>query len=353
MTAAQRATEAAETVVVYQAAMTMLGFKALADAIHLWSDVSSSPKQVNATAGRWLTYALSLTAKRREQTRDLTLAYARLHRALWTGSTFHNPIDGPRPSAESVRLSELRERFYDSVEDLAPEIYDSSPQEVPGAHDADEETFDVDVPDQSGDEDIVIDLLEAFGIDDLDDLEQKAEEEARIVLEALGPDNLLKKYERLDAGKPADDVDQQRTDAHRSAGNRQAAALERLVLNGGRDVNHELIRKDHRVVAWARVSKTGTPCGFCAMLISRGAIYKSKKSASLGASGDEYHDNCHCEPIPVYSAAHYESDASFGLNREYDQLWREFTSDYSGSDVLAGWRSFIRARNTDGQAQAA
>lgn len=343
MTAPERLAEAAETTVVYQAAMTMLGFKSIAEAIALWADVSSSPKQVNATSGRWITYALSLVGKRRAHARALTLSYVRLQRALVTGYTIHNPLD-PESPKDKTSLADLREEFYDGVEELAPEIYEDTPQDVPGAHAEDTASFDIDAPAASGDDEVTVEVLENFGIKDLEDIEALSEEEARIVLAALGPDNLLKKYEKLDSKAPSGDVDRARTEAHRAAGNRQAAAAERLVLNGGRDLTHELIRKDHRVVAYARVSRTGTPCGFCAMLISRGPIYKTKFSATYSASGDEYHDNCHCEAVPVYSVEHYDRDESFDTNREYDQLWSSFFGEVDSDDALSDWRSFIRFR---------
>lgn len=352
MATPQQAAEAAQATVVFQAAMTMLGFKAIAQAISLWAEVSSAPGQVNASSGRWLTYALTSAGAQRQQARALTVAFYRLHRALLTGYTVHDIFNDESPPV-SIPLSTLRDEFYDQVESFASEIYEDDPVEIPGSHAETEEAFDeVDRPDdESPDLDVEVEVID-FTLDDAYDLEDSAEEEARIVLEALGPDNLLAKYDEI-KDSASDKVDAQRQEAHRKVGYRQAAAAERLVLNGSRDYMQEMARKDHRVIAWARASRTGTPCGFCAMLISRGAAYGSEESATQSEGGDQYHDNCHCYAIPVYSKEHYDRDSTFDLNREYDALWAEFTEDYEGDDVLSGWRKFIRQRNDPAQAQAA
>lgn len=59
-------------------------------------------------------------------------------------------------------------------------------------------------------------------------------------------------------------------------------------LNAGR----ETIRKSS--TSWRRVTD-GNPCGFCAMLVSRGPVYTSERGA--GAGGD-YHTHCGCTVEP-------------------------------------------------------
>ena len=55
------------------------------------------------------------------------------------------------------------------------------------------------------------------------------------------------------------------------------------------------------------------------MLISRGAVYRSDKSASkaIYGDGDLYHDNDHCYAMPVWSLQQYNESAIFELNRKY------------------------------------
>lgn len=67
--------------------------------------------------------------------------------------------------------------------------------------------------------------------------------------------------------------------------------------------------KARRIVAWARVIRGEYTCPFCLMLASRGAIYRTKKSASVkarskleaGALDGSYHYHCDCVVVPVYS----------------------------------------------------
>jgi len=101
------------------------------------------------------------------------------------------------------------------------------------------------------------------------------------------------------------------------------------------------------------------PCGFCALLISRGIdeIYSSKAAASLkGSDFDQFHAGCHCRAIEVYSASSYETDAQYALNREYRKLWdSEFRDQYAGNNAagIAAWRRRFRDRKAQARSQAA
>lgn len=54
--------------------------------------------------------------------------------------------------------------------------------------------------------------------------------------------------------------------------------------------------------AWARVVNVSDkgPCGFCAILASRGPVYSSAERA--GQRVDKFHDNCRCDVVPVYTS---------------------------------------------------
>ena len=87
------------------------------------------------------------------------------------------------------------------------------------------------------------------------------------------------------------------------------------------------------------------------MLISRGAVYNSAKSAGrVGKSrgprvdGETYHENCKCFAIPVYSQEEYDTDPRFSLNREMERLWPRVTDGKRGKDALSVWRKFIRQK---------
>lgn len=347
----EKAAEAAETALIFHAALTMLGFKTLANAIELWADVNTG--DVSSSSARWITRALNLVGIRRRQARRIAVTFYRLTRALQTGYTVHDPLATSEQRPIRVSLHDLRADFYDTVEELTPEIYGDQPQNIPGAHAATEEDFD-EVPDPGPvppDEEIEVESLD--GDPDWDALDDEADSATRLDLTYLGPINLAGKLEKVDDNDPAVDVDQVRGEAHEDAGNRQAASAERNAVNGGRQAIQAMAAKDHRVVAYARVSRTGTPCAWCAMLISRGAVYKTRQSAERGEDGDGYHDNCHCYAEPIFSVEHYDRDPRFDLNREYSELWaRAMGEDDSDDEALTVWRRFWR-NHQEQQAQAA
>lgn len=87
-----------------------------------------------------------------------------------------------------------------------------------------------------------------------------------------------------------------------------------------------------RPFAFARVThpnKNG-PCGFCAMLASRGPVYKSSESAGIRA--DRYHDHCFCTCTPVFTSKHWEGKEQ---QTEYERVYNEVVRDQDLHDVDA------------------
>lgn len=113
-----------------------------------------------------------------------------------------------------------------------------------------------------------------------------------------------------------------------------AGAFYRHTANAGRDTILNTARRDPRALGWARVTD-GSPCAFCAMLASRGAVYQSESTA-----GDAYHDRCGCFAAPVYST----DDEIPGRGDEFAGLWAESTAGKSGTDAI---RAFRQAYETD------
>lgn len=345
----------------FQVALLSIGVETLQDALALWSAVPVV--QTAEVASTWLAQAVHLVLARREMSVELAVAYYRLARALRTGSTIPDPRN---PLPTSVTMQELRSEFDQAVkahvgpnrpqtfyryeqggQDTTPEVSSD-----PGAtgdthgHSSNHDTVPVEtIP----------------GLDSINaELTASAEQEARTVLTALGPVHQTRLQTQIDTNAPAKQVDAERQDAHSKAGTRQAAAAERVALNGGRGLTFSLAENDPRVIGWVRISTTGTPCGFCAMLISRGLVFYSSKAAAEGKTsdagsvltgdaeeGDLYHDNCHCAAIPVYSKSQYLSDPRYAMNREFAKLWQDVTEGLSGTDALNAWRSFISKRQSD------
>lgn len=93
------------------------------------------------------------------------------------------------------------------------------------------------------------------------------------------------------------------------------AAGKRIMLDAGREMLVEASRRDKNVKAWARVSD-GSPCHFCAMLVSRGPVY-GEKTVSFRS-----HDRCGCGVRLVYAQ---DSDRGWSDNASaLESLWSDY-----------------------------
>jgi len=93
------------------------------------------------------------------------------------------------------------------------------------------------------------------------------------------------------------------------------AAGKRIMLDAGREMLVEASRRDPNVQGWARVSD-GSPCSFCAMLVSRGPVY-GESTVSFRA-----HDGCGCGVRLVY-----RQDADNGWSSQaasLESLWSDY-----------------------------
>lgn len=149
---------------------------------------------------------------------------------------------------------------------------------------------------------------------------------AAVSLLATGPGEVLHRM-------PA--TEQQAMDAGQLRSSRVAV---RIVTDGGREVVRQAVELDHDAVGWARVLNTN-PCAFCAMLASRGAVYKN---ASFNTSNDRFdgegvakvHDGCRCGLRPVYSHGDSRDATAQAL---WDE-WGALTSGHGGRDALNAFR---------------
>ncbi|MFD5577307.1 hypothetical protein [Streptomyces pseudogriseolus] len=124
---------------------------------------------------------------------------------------------------------------------------------------------------------------------------------------------------------------------------RAEGAVERLVLNRGRDTMQQAVRRDREAVAWARGAALGA-CSFCKLMASRGAVYESAGTAGReadarfeGATGEaKYHNFCHCVIIPVFRGQTFQLSPQAA---EWDRLYREYAQGHPGEQL----RLFRRA----------
>ncbi|MFK0294493.1 hypothetical protein ACIQU6_29050 [Streptomyces sp. NPDC090442] len=112
------------------------------------------------------------------------------------------------------------------------------------------------------------------------------------------------------------------------------------ILRPGRSVIADGIDRDRRCIGWRRVC-SGSACSFCAMLASRGAVYRDRRSATgsrkgtgRGGRGAGVHRACQCQMEPVYSRRSRPTPQE----RHYDAVWRE-----AGGDPLQ-FRRLIEGR---------
>jgi hypothetical protein len=348
VTSPARQAEADRAAIAFQTALTQIGAGTVQEALTLWEDVPATARA--STASSWLRRAITLVMGRRRQSRDLARAYYRLVRALRTGSTVADPY---HPEPRYVTVTTLREEFNALVggaerpqegraSDAPTETSDSASSAATSqAGEADGAALtDPDAEHEAELDRILVEEIE--GLRDAEErIEREAEQELRTVLEALGPNNLQKKVDKIDGARSADEVDGLREEARRQAGAQQAAAAERVAMNGGRSTVWNHMQRDKRAIGYIRLSRTGTPCGWCAMLISRGPVYRSQNSAEF-ADGDKYHDNCHCYAEPVFTREQYSGSATYELNRRYEELWPKVTRGLSGKAAVSAWRRFIR-----------
>ncbi|MGI5530161.1 hypothetical protein ACQEVX_23060 [Streptomyces syringium] len=348
MTSAARQAEADQVSAAFHVALTQIGVQTTAEALALWDEVPTAQRTV-AAAG-WLRRAITLVMSKRRMSRDLARAYYRLARALHTGRTVADPY---HPEPTYITLDILRREFAalaglpEPTAPAEPAPQQGSEEEPPVDEAAQEATDpDEDLDQEHRDVDRILVEEIARLREEEERIEREAEEELRAALEALGTKNLDRRLPKIDDQQPAKDADSAREDAHRQAGAQQAASASRIAMNGGRSTVWHHTQRDRRALGYVRVSRTGTPCGFCAMLISRGVSYKSEASA-MYKDGDLFHDRCHCYAEPVFSRQQYGSRELFALNRQYEALWPEITKGHTGRDALNAWRRFIRRKQRE------
>ena len=322
-------TEQANTLV--QQAMAYIGVKASVASLQDWNLMPSVPTEAIIIA--WLAKALRSYRAKRDEARALAISYYRLVRVIETGRLPH--WSG---FPDEANLSSLRQDFQDRLTRAS-----GGAIEPPYAMDPSTDTYEpsqrfTEAPSVSSDEPLAVD-------DELAQLERQiADEEAALeraveqdLLDA-GPRDLASRVELIDTSQPADVVDIQRQQALRDAGSAEAAKAANVAMNGTRAHLALVASGDDKIIGYARVSNSGHPCYFCAALISRGVVYASKASAGTRASdGKEYHDNCNCSAIPVFSMKQYNTSETFQQNRDMKALW---LAHGKGGD-LKDWRKFF------------
>lgn len=223
------------------------------------------------------------------------------------------------------RLDDLDDIIADAFTELLPE------------EDSDEWLGEVEVEDWDWGEDE----------DDEDEFFDELEEEV-----AQEVEKLVDKAERL-AKKEDPKLLEVIQNLQESTADSVAGIADASAMAPGRNVIDAAGTRDKRVQRWMRVTGAN-PCGFCSMLAARGAVYRSKRTASRrSATGGRYHDNCHCteQAIWVDNPWYSERDVYFIRN------WKTVTEGHSktmpskgkGSPALLAWRRWLAAQYKAGK----
>lgn len=115
----------------------------------------------------------------------------------------------------------------------------------------------------------------------------------------------------------------------------------RLALKGGRQTMVQSVQSDPLATGWERTISP-TACSFCSMLASRGAVYKSQKSADFRA-----HDHCNCTAIPVFHGQEASQQA-----QDLAAQWQQVTRGKSGANARKAWQQHWENRNGSGDGTA-
>lgn len=142
----------------------------------------------------------------------------------------------------------------------------------------------------------------------------------RITLQVTGPRALLKRIR--EAQPPGQAV--------QTTGTVMGGAASRLVINGARQAVLQAVSADAKAVAWMRVTASD-PCAYCAMLASRGPVYRTEQTAGFLA-----HAACRCVPQAVFSRA----DAKALRDNDLYKQWVAATRGYGGQDAINAWRRY-------------
>lgn len=147
------------------------------------------------------------------------------------------------------------------------------------------------------------------------------EELIDITLDSTGPWGLLARIKTATQTVPQ---------AVENTGVILSGAGSRLILNGARQAILQSVQEDAAAVAWYRVT-AADPCSFCAMIASKGAVFKSEQAAGFLA-----HNRCHCSAAPAFSA----EDVKALRDNDLYQQWKQATRGYSGKNALNAWRRY-------------
>ena len=134
------------------------------------------------------------------------------------------------------------------------------------------------------------------------------------------------------------------------------ATLARHAQQAGRDVVVDTAEAQPEEIGWARVLSGAENCAWCAMLASRGPVYRSAQTAKFASgtrgnqpAGAKFHNNCDCAIVLVHK------DRDWNGREQYEtleDLWVEATREFSTGSARRAFRRAIDRGNREGLTHA-
>jgi hypothetical protein len=109
----------------------------------------------------------------------------------------------------------------------------------------------------------------------------------------------------------------------------------RIVQSGARDTIIGTTKADPKAAGWYRVTD-GDPCAFCALMASRGVVYRSEKTASFKS-----HNDCGCTAAPAFSSGQALPD----ISSEALRVYQDSTAGLPNPQRIAAFRKAWNARS--------
>jgi hypothetical protein len=134
-----------------------------------------------------------------------------------------------------------------------------------------------------------------------------------------------------------------------------AGANSRHALNGARHGMMETNRRDTTSQGWQRVT-SGNPCAFCAMLASRGPVFKSGSfdasdprfaggtGTGQGPGDFKVHDHCNCMMQPVYRTDSRMTERAERYSEMWGEAQRTGAAEGTRNDALTNFRRLYEGR---------
>jgi hypothetical protein len=139
--------------------------------------------------------------------------------------------------------------------------------------------------------------------------------------------------------------------ALKQSGDAAVGSAVKRALSGGRTYIQDVVTKDKTAFGYYRQTREGC-CSFCAVLASRGAVFKedSFKDSDPDFANDpdlpsteKVHDRCHCSLWPVWRRTEDPLEDAPEQSKDFRALWDAVVNPggrtaYSGKDALNAFR---------------